>query len=1375
MATVLDKLLSTFSVETARNWLRQTFDSFDSSQSKMLSIDENKNDKKFFASARILGYIRELPESCENDTNRPVLVAAVEMKNDLTERTSRQTQFNFAKRTLQEAVRSGSAGLNGYPSQGIFFFYDKDQFFRISLVSAAVEGKRFKFNEAKRQSFYINPDRPNNVARSRLQGAIRTFADLKNAFSVETLTKEFYKRLFAWYEWAMKPGTGVSFPNVLGDSTGDRKYNNEAIIRLITRLMFVWFIRQRGLVPEDCFTVKGVSSLLKEFNPTSMEVGNYYHCILQNLFFATLNCQPEDRRFRERSGNNSCSGDWGIKTRYRYKKEFKDSAEFMQMMQQVPFLNCALFDCLDKEERKQDGGRNLLFDGFSDVKCRQAHMPNGLFFHPEKGIITLFDAYEFTIDENNADDADVALDPELLGKVFENLLGAFNPETSTTARNATGSFYTPREIVDYMVEESLKNYLKTKVPALTPEWLEDLFDKTKAVDGSKLPFDDSIAGKVREALYTCKILDPACGSGAFPMGILHCMVRLFERLDPNNRDLNDRLIARYKRDTALPSDPYETKAEREERLDLLEKQLKEGMHYPNYARKLYLIENCIYGVDIQPIATQISKLRFFISLLCDQLRTNWNENRENHGLLSLPNLEAKFVCANTLIALPDTEGELALHSANIPRLREQLQENRHQIFTAPTYLKKNKLKAKDLEIRDKIREAVRATLAKPDKKLIAIQKEVIEKLTLDRKAYEKPKMVKLARPVQTSLFDDPEQSELKYEMVDANQAKRDEIDTQIHFAQKKIDSEMDKSKAENVTAIDKLATMVAGWDPYDQNATSSFFDAKWMFNIKDGFDVVIGNPPYVSTKGILEDDKKRYELEFGFSDDTYNLFTFKGVSLLKQKGSLSYIIPKTFWTTQTKRNMRDLLLSYQINYIFDTANPFETVMVDTCVIQMTKSPLNDGHVIKFLDGTKDLDNPKSLPPISQKVFGDTQNAIIFMPTKLNCKTYELYGRKVKELHSQWWEKIETSAKISKNKNELDCYRADLQSGDVALLGCLTEGGQGLATANNGKYIAVRASTKWAGKIIKSRSEKLAKARKKFKITIPQMSRFKNEKDFLNSLTENEIWQLFDNLKRKYGRDIFGQGYIYRIINDDEVVNVDELTTEEKLNGIDMSKKHYVPYDKGDKDGNRWFLETPFAIAWTKENVGLLKTDSRARFQGYVYYFREGLCWSDIAKENLKCRKKEKSIHDVKSMSVFSLTPLVPDYYLTAIINSTFIGLYGHHFVNNTQTFQINDARQLPIIIPSKHELEIVKSIFNRAVALKKKHFSGEMKDEEAERQLDAVQKELDAFVYKLYGFSEEVFAAEDRVEVSGEKSSRRVAQPETKAMSAKIDDDEDWD
>ena len=950
----LARLCADFSVAKIGEWLERKFTSYDTSKADVISIAENKNDKEYFKSARLLGYVRDLPDGRAGAGNRPLLVAAVEMRKALTERTSRQAQFNFAKRVLQNAVRGGASGLNGYPSQGLFFFFDSDQFFRISLVSGEMDGRKFKFNEAKRQSFYINPDRPNNIAKSRLSESIETYADLKEAFSVETLTKEFYGKLFEWYEWAMKPKTGVTFPNDASTRDDDKKYNNESVIRLITRLMFTWFIRQRDMVREELFTVEGVTALLKNFDPKSMEDDNYYRCILQNLFFATFNCQPEKRGFIKHKQGNGYSDQHTVKTLYRYEKEFKDSAAFKELVKKTPFLNCALFDCLDKRQRDVDGGKLLLFDGFSDTRKRQAHVPNGLFFHSEKGIIPLFDTYEFTIDENNADDADVALDPELLGKVFENLLGAFNPETQETARKATGSFYTPREIVGYMVEESLKNHIKTKVPRIKDAWLAELFDKTAAAEKRELPFGDDVVAEIRESLYSCKILDPACGSGAFPMGILHCMVRLFSRLDPSNIDLNKRLIARYKQETDLPPDPLETAADREERLEALKVQLDEGQHYPDYARKLYLIENCIYGVDIQPIATQISKLRFFISLLCDQLRENWNAESENHGLLSLPNLEAKFVCANTLISLPKTEGELELMSCSkIPKLREKLQENRHRIFAARTYKQKEKLKVRDFEIRDEIREAVRSTLAKPDKELIKVQEEVIAKLRKDRIPFETPKMVKRQKAVQADFFT-ATQDNLGFEMVDANKSKRDQIDAQIEFAQRKIDSELAKSSAANVTKIDQLASLVAGWDPYDQNASSSFFDPEWMFNISSGFDVVIGNPPYVQVpKGMVSSEDFPYaEGKDVGKQNLYKLFVEAGYNFASKNGGvISLIVQSSLMGDMSAKFTRELLLTQTqilcfIEFPKNAPTPegkvFKGVLQGTCVVLFRRViPVNE--------------------------------------------------------------------------------------------------------------------------------------------------------------------------------------------------------------------------------------------------------------------------------------------------------------------------------------------------------------------------------------------------------------------------------------------------
>ena len=959
----LMSMMGGFSHNTAINWLREKFPSFETSQTSPIEL-EGKSEPDYFTSANLLGYVTKLPEKAGADAvNKPLLVAAVKMKGVITERTSRSIQFNFAKRVLRDAVNYGATGLSGLPSQGLFFFYDKGGNFRLSLVTGEVEGRRFKFNEAKRQSFYIEPDAANNIVRRRFYDDIRTFADLKEVFSVEKLTKEFYKRLFDWYTWAMD--SGVTFPNVLNapkDPKKEAEYTNEAIIRLITRLMFTWFIRQKNLVPQELFDKEALGGILKSFKPDSMDADNYYRAILQNLFFATFNT-PQDsggsiaRRWinakTDEKGNGiGLSDDYNVATVYRYKDEFRNPDSFLAMMKKVPFLNCALFDCLDKVEDEEDGGRRLYFDGFSTKKARQAHVPNGLFFgngdDGRLGIITLFSEYEFTIDENDADDADVSLDPELLGKVFENLLGAYNPETQETARKATGSFYTPREIVDYMVEESLKSYLRgrlegrngTKGTVLQTK-LDDLFDKAKTAERAPTEFSRDEEKAILDALYSAKIIDPACGSGAFPMGVLHTMIRLMKRLDPDNTSIRGHLLERYKADKAA-NDPSETEEDRKDRLEELEKRLDEGRHYPDYERKLYLIENCIYGVDIQPIAAQISKLRFFISLLCDQFRTSYDLEKENYGLLSLPNLEAKFVCANTLIALPDTASEFDLTVGDVHKLREELVRNRHRIFGARSTKTKEKYKTRDKEIRRAIKSAVIKGLAKPDEKKIALWESQIEKARKLRKEVERPDWQEVEKPVQQDFFASTTVQPMMMK-IDRNADRRDEIDREIRDCERAIEKERGKEAKANLSAAQDYANLVAGWDPFDQNASSPFFDPKWMFNIADGFDVVIGNPPYQQLQdnhGELADFYKPCGFEtFERTGDIYCLFYEKGYGLLRNAGRLCFITSNKWMRAGYGEATRKFLAAKtEPELIIDFAGEkiFESATVDTNILLFAK-------------------------------------------------------------------------------------------------------------------------------------------------------------------------------------------------------------------------------------------------------------------------------------------------------------------------------------------------------------------------------------------------------------------------------------------------------
>lgn len=955
------ELIAGFSLEGAIRWLRHKFDTFDFSSRTILPLGDTKNEREYFAEIERLGYVTQLAGGKNDNVNRPMLVVAVRMKKDLSERTSRLVQFNLAKKLLKDVIEHGGHSLNGLPSQGLFFFYDENGYFRISFVSGEVENKRFKFNEAKRQSFFVDPAAQNNIVRRRLFPRFSTFADVKEAFSVEALTKEFYTNLFAWYQWAMDENTGITFPNNPSTQEDDRKQLSEAMIRMITRLMFVWFIRQKGIVPNALFQQDKLLEIIRDFQPESMEQDNYYRVILQNLFFATLNCQPDKRKYVK--SFHGMSNEQGVKTCYRCQEELLDQKAFLELMKPVPFLNCALFDCLDRQEDRKHGIPELLLDGFSSKKQRQAHVPNGLFFDKKRGLIKLFDLYEFTVDENNADDSDVALDPELLGKVFENLLGAFNPETQETARKATGSFYTPREIVDYMVEESLKNYLKTKVPAADDARLADLFDRAKAAEGAPVLFDDNESKALLDALYNCKILDPACGSGAFPMGVLHCMVRLFGRLDPHNVVQREKLMERYRSDSAALASEL-SKEDRAERAEALEKQMREGQMFPDYARKLYLIENCIYGVDIQPIATQISKLRFFISLLCDQLRSSWNPEGENYGLLSLPNLEAKFVCANTLLALPKLSGgELALSAGNVAELRQKLQQNRHDIFNARTARTKAKYKERDREIREAIRMAVRRELTTPNQELIDFHEKAIADALKERELVAEPRIELHEERVGADLFSE---GELQWVEMDVNAAKRAELDQRIARSRRIIKEEQNKVHQTGMTELDHLAAMVAGWDPYDQNACSGFFDPEWMFNVKNGFDIVIGNPPYISAPSMVKIcpgqreaiiQSQRFETLYQ-KWDIYIPFLELGIRhLCSDRGICAMIVPYPLTNQLYAMRARQMLINdYNLLEIVDLngTKVFESATVSNCIPFVQKCEPKGQVVISHISTAKTI-------------------------------------------------------------------------------------------------------------------------------------------------------------------------------------------------------------------------------------------------------------------------------------------------------------------------------------------------------------------------------------------------------------------------------------
>ena len=776
------------------------------------------------------------------------------------------------------------------------------------------------------------------------------FNDLQERFSVEVLTKLFYKELSDWYFWALKH---AEFPNCIDDDSDDKIYNPENIIRLITRLIFVWFLKQKGLVSPELFDTNKLKKIIKNFDPVSENQGTYYKAILQNLFFATLNQEIGKRGFAEnKSFFENKSKNYNIKNLYRYEEFFvnKNTTEIMKLFSQIPFLNGGLFECLDEKKVKN---KIYYWDGFSRVKKRQAFVPNNLFFSQEQtvdlsseynnskmkavkvsGIVEILKKYNFTIEENTPIDIHVALDPELLGKVFENLLGAFNPETQETARNQTGSFYTPREIVNFMVNESLLAYYISQVPDISEDKIRPLFDYGQ----KEVELNETQKKALIKATFNCKILDPACGSGAFPMGVLQQLVHVLTQLDPNNQYWQELVIEQALE--AVEKAKISTNEEKEKIIKDVYLSFDRKINYPDYARKLFLIENCIYGTDIQPIATQISKLRFFISLICEQKPTNNVET--NFGIRPLPNLETKFISTNTLIAIEKPDEYMQyINTEQIKKLINELRDIRHKLFSVTNVKDKTEFRKKDEQIRKYIVDEVEKIYKEhTDEKLKYIQME-IKKCSIALDLYNK-KTDDIKVTYETDLFGNTKETK-----INVTENKRIELASR----KKRLEAEVKKlSDYPGRDPIVKLAEQLTKWDPYEQNIPNDFFDPEWMFGIDGGFDIVIGNPPYFSltTDSPLKDEEgknikhnKLYEncnyLTFKNNADIYCLFYERGWQLLNQGGHLCYITSNKWMRAGFGEAIR--------KFFAERTNPKK--LIDFGGIQVFESATVDTNILLF--------------------------------------------------------------------------------------------------------------------------------------------------------------------------------------------------------------------------------------------------------------------------------------------------------------------------------------------------------------------------------------------------------------------------------------------
>ncbi|MCD6456154.1 MAG: Eco57I restriction-modification methylase domain-containing protein, partial [Methanophagales archaeon] len=789
----------------------------------------------------------------------------------------------------------------------------------------------------------------------------------------------------------------------------DEKYLETFAQRILGRLIFLYFLQKKGWLNGDR---KFVGNLLDR---AEKEHKKFYNDFLEPLFFEVLN--------KQRPNNASPFGT-------------------------IPYLNGGLF------EKKYN----------FNVK-----LPNAIF----REIIDFFNQYNFTVQENTPLEVEVSLDPELLGKLFENML-------AEKERGAKGTFYTPRPVVHYMCRESLKEYL-AGITDIARHKVLALVERSSTGDLS-----DAEAERLYKSLDEVRILDPAVGSGAFLVGLMHEIIRLKTAL-------------------AVKLEKTVTNAE----------------------LKREIIRSNLHGVDIEPEAIEIARLRLWLSLVVDE---------ELDDIEPLPNLDYKLRVGNSLVEswrgkriLGEESFQRTLGEDKTQRLIDELKGIRDELVTET-----------DVEERKKLRE-------RSEK----IEWQLIEK-GLSEEAEEKTR--------------EAVEIKGKYKWVEKG----------IPEKEKK---ELKKLREEAANAGKILAEI-------KKSGGKSFFlpqiHFSEVFTEKGGFDIVIANPPYVRTQKLSKlsyrDDLK---LHYGFIDDFYVHFTFRAFELARPKGIVTFITSDTYLTLAWKERMRELLQDNRIRRLILTPKAFQAT-VNTAIYIAQRERLAD-YNFTFLDarevggndegnwedklivfeglkeieaydtqnavriGDKELEvsNPREIDPIGQyrvpvELYKKAVKCVFFTPNKKNLKLYEQFMPKMNDLYEKRWSKIKSSRDIQKNRKEIEKYLKTLKPGDVTLLGLITEGGQGLATADNGRFLAVLEGTEEAKRI----EERLEEFEKKWErktrdneLTAKDRKEYQEIIDTYHQLLkEHSRNEALDKLRKEFEEKELGlpRGFIYKVIKKEDI-------------------------------------------------------------------------------------------------------------------------------------------------------------------------------------------------------------------------------------------------
>lgn len=664
----------------------------------------------------------------------------------------------------------------------------------------------------------IDRTNPTNYDRDRLEAIAARNLDAQElykaqceAFDVEKLTKQFYigyEKLFGSVQQVIKRHNPHKY---FADSSHLHQFSQ----RLLGRIMFLYFLQKKGFLGGDrAFLTTQYRSLQRTAEPDGTE---FYETVLEPLFFETLN---------QKRPNMESS--WG----------------------RIPYLNGGLF-----ERDYGSGVRDVI--GCLTPECIQ--LPNSLFdIGTDNGILGFFNGYNFTIAENVQGDEDVAVDPEMLGKVFENLL-------AKEERGTSGTFYTPRGIVHFMCVEALSRYLADQ-SGMSLEAIRQLIELDPNL--SDTSFNQLLtreqAQSLKQALYNVKCCDLAVGSGAFPLGMMQVILAVRQavaRREGMTVQRGSLTMSQWKRD---------------------------------------IIANNLYGVDIKPEAVEIAKLRMWLSLVVDIPTIE--------DVDALPNLDYKLMCGDSLIST--IHGEQLIPDPTKDKQQLELNVTPVQAAIQPLLKLQQQYYSAQSEERKVLRE-----------RIIEAEANVFRVAAADRRQFWESEQRKLKQDIQRM----------------GGRASRAQLKKQQEIAEK-------------LEALNAFETEVLSGE-----RSLNFFQYHLHFNDvfqeKGGFDIVVGNPPYVRQEQISE-LKPALQQEYDCYTGTADLFVYfyeRGFNLLKPGGNLTYISSNKYMRSGYGEKLRKFLCTQAtVQHLIDfgDAPVFEAIAYPSIILATKAQPSN--HQLRAL-------------------------------------------------------------------------------------------------------------------------------------------------------------------------------------------------------------------------------------------------------------------------------------------------------------------------------------------------------------------------------------------------------------------------------------------